>query len=63
LLAGHASSLRPGPQHPELRKPACGILGSHRILRTPNARHEVHDLGKYNEVELWGFEPQTSCMP
>jgi hypothetical protein len=23
----------------------------------------VSDLRIYHEVELWGFEPQTSCMP
>jgi hypothetical protein len=24
---------------------------------------EAPDLLKYRKVELWGFEPQTSCMP
>jgi hypothetical protein len=34
----------------------------------PGRRCEGHpqqgsDLGKRGKVELWGFEPQTSCMP
>jgi hypothetical protein len=25
--------------------------------------YQGSDLGKCHKVELWGFEPQTSCMP
>lgn len=36
----------------------------HRLQRLyiePPSAFVAHDLGK--QVELWGFEPQTSCMP
>jgi hypothetical protein len=42
-------------------------LGSVQYWKSGPGRYRGYeyasDLRIYHEVELWGFEPQTSCMP
>jgi len=37
----------------------CGAL----LLYTVISRAQVFEINTLTCVELWGFEPQTSCMP
>jgi hypothetical protein len=47
----------------DLRRLVRGLQSAHQGAPAAEQRHGASELGIYHRVELWGFEPQTSCMP